>query len=236
MSITGTSFAEHLKKAMPGAALKSKGERTRYRLKAAAAAMLERSGYHDLHVGKICKAAGVSLGTFYIYFNDKRDIAREVLADFAQSLWDGAGAGAGERGAEGTGEFSRIFAANLHYVVVFRHNPGLMRCLIQIDDRFEDFADIWRDTNEAWTRRFVGRAKGAAGARASEANLRFVGIALGGMADQLLYSRFVRRDPSACGAYPDDRSLARALSVLWYRALFAVDPPRAGTDVPKLAE
>jgi AcrR family transcriptional regulator len=233
MSITGTSFAEYLEKAMPGAALKSKGQRTRYRLKTAAAALLERTGYHDLHVAKICKTAGVSLGTFYIYFKDKRDIAREVLSDFAQALWQGLGPA---EPAAVEGEFARIFAANLHYVVVFRQNPGLMRCLIQIDDRFEDFADIWRDTNEAWTGRFVGRAKSAGRVRASEASLRFVGITLGGMADQLLYSRFVRRDPNACDAYPNDRSLAQALSVLWYRALYAADPPKAGAHVPKLTE
>ena len=47
---------------------KRKGERTRLRLKAAAARVLERIGYRDMRVSDICDEGGSALASFYFHF------------------------------------------------------------------------------------------------------------------------------------------------------------------------
>jgi len=59
---------------------------TRQNLLDAAARLFIRNGYHNTLISEIVAEAGVGQGTFYRYFNDKRDIFAVLLDDFIGRL------------------------------------------------------------------------------------------------------------------------------------------------------
>src|SRR6185312_9840055 len=64
-----------------GRALRDRGARTRARLLEAAESVFAQLGYHDASIVKITEAAGVAGGTFYLYFQSKKDVFEEVVLD-----------------------------------------------------------------------------------------------------------------------------------------------------------
>jgi AcrR family transcriptional regulator len=64
-----------------GRALKRRGAATRARLIEAAEQVFAELGYHDASIVKITEAAGVAQGTFYLYFQSKKDIFDELVRD-----------------------------------------------------------------------------------------------------------------------------------------------------------
>ena len=51
------------------------------RIKDAAILIMSEKGYHSTSSNEIAKAAGVSIGTFYSYFKDKKDLYVELVKD-----------------------------------------------------------------------------------------------------------------------------------------------------------
>jgi len=64
-----------------GRALSARGARTRARLLEAAERVFAEVGYHDASIVKITEAAGVAMGTFYLYFGSKKDVFDELVRD-----------------------------------------------------------------------------------------------------------------------------------------------------------
>jgi AcrR family transcriptional regulator len=69
-----------------GKALGEKGARTRRRLLEAAERVFADLGYHDASIVKITEAAGVSQGTFYLYFTGKQGIFDLLVEDLNTRL------------------------------------------------------------------------------------------------------------------------------------------------------
>ena len=61
--------------------LTARGQRTRRRLLEAAEQVIADVGYHDASIVKITEAAGVAQGTFYLYFNGKKEVFDELVRD-----------------------------------------------------------------------------------------------------------------------------------------------------------
>jgi AcrR family transcriptional regulator len=61
--------------------LTARGERTRQRLLESAERIFAELGYHDASIVKITEAAGVGQGTFYLYFQSKKQVFDEVVLD-----------------------------------------------------------------------------------------------------------------------------------------------------------
>ncbi len=57
----------------------ARGIRTRETLLKAARSCFAERGYHAVAVGDITQVAGMAIGTFYLYFNDKLDVFRAVV-------------------------------------------------------------------------------------------------------------------------------------------------------------
>jgi AcrR family transcriptional regulator len=82
-----------------GRGLRRQGEATRDKLLAAAVPALSESGYHATRVDDVVRLAGVSHGTFYLYFTNMEDLFRalaEKCADDAAALAESLGAVPGD--------------------------------------------------------------------------------------------------------------------------------------------
>ncbi len=64
-----------------GRTLSTRGAATRRRLLEAAESVFCDLGYHDASIVKITEAAGVSQGTFYLYFESKQEIFDHLVRD-----------------------------------------------------------------------------------------------------------------------------------------------------------
>jgi len=206
-----------------------KGERTRRRLKAATAELLEEVGYRDLRVSDINERAGVSNALFYVYFENKTVVAREVLSDFVEHLERRIRPQPGERSLE-----MRVFETNLAYIRSFAANAGLMRCLLQFNDEHPEFARIWDQFGARIVERTMTRLRHEDGAPAlADPILRFRVVSLGLMLDGLLRSIFVDKNEAILQrlpeAAPDLETLARLTTDIWRQALLS-NPAEQGKD------
>lgn len=69
-----------------GRELRPRGQRTVRKLLDAAASALETRSYHALRVDDVVTAAETSHGTFYLYFANKEDLLRALLAEVADDM------------------------------------------------------------------------------------------------------------------------------------------------------
>jgi AcrR family transcriptional regulator len=201
-----------------------KGERTRDRLKIAAARQLETVGYHDVRVSDINEAAGVSNALFYVYFKNKQEISQEVLTEFLATLRPEGG----RESNPAAHPAESIYRGNLGYARVFAANPGLMRCLIQFGDEIPEFGRLWNGFNDEWSERTLKALGRNARLQTGSPDEAYLTVAALGLAvDGLLRMIFVDRNPKAAaavdglGANPE--ALALLLTRIWYRALFCCE-------------
>jgi len=197
---------------------KRKGERTRDRLKAATARLLEQVGYRDLRVTDINETAGVSNALFYVYFKNKEEIAQEVLSEFLVYF-----AGYANSSERWSSPDASIYHGNIQYVRIFSANSGLMRCLFQFSDEFEEFSKKWSDWNSRWRQRVLNAMRRSESVFVSETDLMLAIAALGTMVDGLLRLILIQKDASLTDAERqlDAEALALFLTRLWVRSLFA---------------
>jgi AcrR family transcriptional regulator len=66
--------------------LRSQGKKTLRKLLDAAITVFEKRGYHAARVDDIVKVAKTSHGTFYLYFANKEDLFRALLADVSNEM------------------------------------------------------------------------------------------------------------------------------------------------------
>ena len=63
-----------------------RGERTRRKILDAAALEIGRRGFSASSISDITAAAGVGQGTFYIYFQSKEEVLREMVLQMGRDL------------------------------------------------------------------------------------------------------------------------------------------------------
>ncbi|MFI0848285.1 TetR/AcrR family transcriptional regulator [Mesorhizobium sp. IMUNJ 23232] len=216
-------YADYLAAGLGSMSFASKGDRTKYRLKIAAARALEEIGYLDVKVSDICGFADVALGTFYVYYRDKNEIAIEVVLDFVEYLYERA-----RQVGRGTGEYEAILNTNRFFIAAYTANPGLMQCHAQLQSQLPEFREVWRPRHRKWienlARSISRRGNYKEGMPGSP---QAVAHALEVMVFHYLYAVIVSGNPLVDGedtAHADD--LAQMLSTLWYRAVYCKDPPK----------
>lgn len=218
-------FAETLRRKQRESGTRRKGERTRDRLKIAALQALEDRGYLHLRVSDICRRARISAAAFYQYFRNKEQITVEVLTEFLHHNFRISSGPAPERSF-----FESLRVANLTWITSVRANAGLMRCLLQLGDQVPEFKKLNQQLNFEWFAYVTDRLlKRFPRMRADRRAVLLAVYALGGMMDELSRKVLVAREDNLQSIIeaiaPGDDALAEFLSVLWYRALFAADPP-----------
>lgn len=61
-----------------------RGIKTRNRIMSAAKKLFSDKGFHGTNAKEIAASAGVSVGSFYSYFNDKKDLFMEIFKEHAE--------------------------------------------------------------------------------------------------------------------------------------------------------
>jgi AcrR family transcriptional regulator len=112
-----------------GHPLAARGLKTRQRLLEAAERIFGELGYHDASIVKITEAAGVSQGTFYLYFVGKKEIFDELVRDLNSRVRHAMK----EASSQGT---TRLEAERLGFEAYFRftaEHPALYRIIRQAE-------------------------------------------------------------------------------------------------------
>lgn len=118
----------------------------------AARDLFAAKGYHATTVDDITRAAGVAKGTFYLYFNEKREVFYEVISGFMQLIKD-IGSSVSDESANPLDFFTRAETASHELMAIFNDNRKLARLAYResmgLDSRLEDMLrDFYREIAE----------------------------------------------------------------------------------------
>jgi AcrR family transcriptional regulator len=218
------SYREYLREQMLDEEGKRKGERTRDRLLYAGACVLEEDGYRDSRVATICERAEVSTASFYTYFDNRTELAREILSGFLSRIFR-----AGDDPVGGDTPYAALLTANSRWLANVNFNAGLMRCVLQLGDEEPVFAEQYREANRLWCERVASVTTERYLPRRSSARVVLLAVhCLGAMMDELAREL---ADGSgsllstiAADVTPSDWELAEFVSVIWYRVLYGAAP------------
>jgi AcrR family transcriptional regulator len=218
-----SSFVEYLETKLRDAPPQQKGARTRERLKIATAKMLEERGYHAMRVADITEAAGVSNGSFYVYFKDMKEASLTTLSAFLREYVDLFAP------PEAVGApFDSIRAANRRWFAICRANAGLMRCVHQLGEEDADFAMLLhRATRETYLR--VSRNMRLENGGADGTTQLLAVYLMGSMMDEIVRKLIVFPDQEFLALLPAagaDDAIADVASLIWVRTFDpTVQPP-----------
>ncbi len=70
--------------------VQDRGIRTKRRIITAARELFEEKGYHGTNSKEIAARAGVAVGTFYSYYDEKKPLFLEVIREFYREVTEGA--------------------------------------------------------------------------------------------------------------------------------------------------
>lgn len=196
------------------------GERTRLKLLAAGARLLDNVAYRDLNVVEISKEAGSAKGTFFIYFKTKDEFLHELARRFIeferQTL---------PQLSPRASRFSNSLAFVTWYERSFLRNAGVLRCIVQMAEVDPIVRALWHERNATVAGYVIDATLQALEGPVNEAMLVLTVRTAGGLLDQSL---FARTRVGADTGQPQDHDpefLCRLHAVMVYRALYGENPP-----------
>lgn len=196
------------------------GERTRLKLLAAGARLLDNVGYRDLNVIEISKEAGSAKGTFFIYFKTKDEFLQELARRFIEF----------ERQtlpllSPRASRFSNSLGFVTWYERSFLRNAGVLRCIIQMAEVDQTVRGYWHERNANVVAHVVDGTLQALGGPVDEAMLVLAIRTAGGLLDQSLFARTQVGADTGQRQDHDPEFLCRLHAVMVYRALYGENPP-----------
>lgn len=199
------------------------GEKTKLKLLAAGARLLDNVGYRDLNVEEISTEAGLAKGTFYIYFKTKDefllDLAQRFVAFEPQTL---------PSFSPRETAFRNTLALITWYERGFLRNVGVLRCIIQMGETDDSMRALWQHRNRTIAEHAWDGTISRLDNTGLDPDLVMLSIrTVGGMMDQSLFNRTrVQADTGEAGVTDaDPEFLCRFHALLIYRALYAHNPP-----------
>ena len=124
--------------------LTERGRRTRDNLLAAGRVVFEQRGYANTRMSDIAKAAGVSHGTVYTWFDDKESLLRALVDDIVTEVFAALAIGDDVPEPE-----QRMLEANRRYLAAYRRHGRMLEVVEEAaatDARYRDaLAGVRRD-------------------------------------------------------------------------------------------
>ncbi|MDO8862155.1 TetR/AcrR family transcriptional regulator [Haliea sp. E1-2-M8] len=205
-------------------ARRPKGALARERLKAAAVAVLERVGYHQLRIKDVTAEAGVAAGLFHHYYSDLKSLVEEILDEYIAKFEATEHI---ERDVSKGDWFNRLRS---HYQVAVRshaEHPGILNCINQFCADDPAFRARWQ---ASYNRRLQLLADVFPyvfpGSELEPHEVRLMVHALSGIGQDVLRECYIERNPDLLALQLSEAELAEWLAALFYRGLFARNPPR----------
>ncbi|MEO1240907.1 MAG: TetR/AcrR family transcriptional regulator [Pseudomonadota bacterium] len=202
-----------------------KKDRTKARLLAATARQLENHGYGALTHADICKAADISVGTFYKYFENRSEICLYVLKrflEFISTARNSALESVATAMRADPDPYGSILVANYQALLLMRHNRGLFRCLVQSQWDTDELTMLWRSFSAEWYQRAAHRAWNYI-QDADFNEIHFRTILMGGFIDEFIRAYLIDAEPVlnklVGGMFKNDVETAAAVSDIWYRVV-----------------
>ena len=200
-----------------------KPDRTALRLQIATVALIDQPGYHAMTIDEICAKSGLAKGTFYLHFDSKKAITLAILEEYVEL----------QTRMAPVADESRHVLENIRAIVgwcsdFFRENTGLQRALMQLADTIPEVAAIWQRYTRFLAAHVLKTIQSAWKTEEIDEDLMFFTIyLLGNMLDQLLYAVCaVHRQAHLERVAGSPEHMVEVVSLLWYRALCAENPPR----------
>jgi AcrR family transcriptional regulator len=197
-----------------------RSERSRLKLLAAGARLLDRSSFQDLKIEEVSVDAGLAKGTFYVHFPSKEDFLRQ-LAD----AYCGFELNTLPRRVR---ELSQFAAARLWiswYERTFAANAGILRCIVQMGVNDDGMRKLWLSRNASVVHAMIAETmSGVELAPEDMQSLLWTMRTVGGMLDQSLFDRYGLQTPSGLEDPSDIDALIEMHALLAYRALYGMEP------------
>jgi len=187
---------------------------TRERILSAAREVFRENGYFHSRVEDIIQRCGVSRGTFYYYFRNKRHVFEELVTAAVDELFQEAG-----RRADGNDPYSRIESGNRGFLTVWVKHADVLRNLFQVSMIDERFSDMHQRMRMQFILRIRRRlAQEVVRGRCRRMNPDVVACALGAMMDWFAFLWL----GSGAFEFPevDFEEVVKELSNLWYRGVY----------------
>ena len=200
-----------------------RGKKSRAKLKAAAMAVMEEVGYHEMRIVDVTAKAGVASGLFYHYFKDLKSLTLEVLGDYVAHSLQVEDI---ERDVPKGDWYQRMLAHNRLVVRAYVDRPGIMRCLLQLADQDEDFSRLLRRNfirQLSWLTRQMPRLFPEAAMSQHQAMM--VVYTLAGTGETILRDYYVNREEALVEKELAAEEMAELITVMFYRGLFLENPP-----------
>jgi AcrR family transcriptional regulator len=199
------------------------GEKTKLRLLAEGTALLDSTGFRELNVEEVSKAAGMAKGTFYIHFESKD----EFLVELGRRYVEFELATMPLR-QPSTDPFLRIQAWVAWYEKTFALNVGVLRCLVQMGEVSLEMRSLWYGRNQRMSDAVQSRWFGPEEAGVIDPVLARLTLRTAGtMLDESLFERH-KVQVGLGREEPDDIELLNELhALLIYRAIYGDNPPAA---------
>jgi len=179
-----------------------------------------RTSYHGVTVDEICREAGISRGTFYFYFRDKRHLFVHLLTEEGSEFTTLA-----RRQYPGKDEYSRIVAANAAYLYWMEGAAPLLAQMLSLalsDEEIRHQYETGRRRVEERIRRRLALAQD--GGRLNQSDPALLASALVGMVESFAIRYFTVESPIDVRHARFAEAL-RAISEAWYRAVYGRTPP-----------
>jgi AcrR family transcriptional regulator len=199
----------------------TKGARTRAHIKQEARKLFERDGHAGVTAQAIVETAGVSSGTFYVYFANKDEVLLEICREFHEEVIDGLA-----QSYTGKTVYENICLGQYAYIRRIVDNWSFYRALlsysfaeVQHEARIREaertqrvLERVWRETNSAF--RVTEPEKALQTAMMLNAMIE-------GFLQDLLLGLKVGAEPSEL----ELREIVAMSSRLFYRAAYLEEPP-----------
>jgi len=128
--------------------VQNRGKETRNSIIGAARELFAENGYHGTNSKEIAARAGASIGSFYSYFNDKKEVFMEVFLGYYHDITEAVFGGITVDISQAAD--TRVLLRQLLRQLFLAHDiaPGLHRESIAMIYADEDIARISREENQ----------------------------------------------------------------------------------------
>lgn len=194
-----------------------KGRKTRASILGAARRIVAKYGFVAMRVGDVAKEAGLSLGAFYRYFENKDDMFSHLIADIHEELF------VASRATENdlrTDPYAALREANYGYLKHYYENRDIMRALFEAVTVDKFYRAIWWQMRQRHVARFVHALEASHGLTTIDGTpVKIVAEAMASMTEQSAYCWFAQEELNVARVPLD--VAAETVSRVWYRTFFA---------------